>query len=658
MPNAPITEPPAKRRKTGEDINATEARNHDDGQVRPIQRALQPIRGPAQASDLPIVDEGKAKAHNARGTVGEHDAQPSHAIRNITKAPAPLGHVTVDATLRDVSGRAMDSKAEPEPAPKPPKGARKGVTQSKKAKEIQSQELEDVDDSFIAGLRTKQMPAGRKKGKVDVDTQPTVVASVAEEIHALVPAIKKRKQPVARKKKIKAEDEAVMEHAIGAQSSNGLRATETSSELKDRTQVLEEHASATAKTDPPVPTKKQPRGKRKAMDSLEKVLAAPETVQTTGGPRRQAAKSAVEKVTKGFVEEAGSVDKLRRAPEPTEPQARGRKRGATPAVEAVDDGTAKTLAAGSADALSADDFKPRKSRKRVKSPAPVPGDTQPKVEKAEASRMVMSEGTVSVTSPPKKRRRKESNAAEELDHKAVQPPIKRGRKAAATAKSKKGTQSRQKQPATSDSVARNGMAAFALDGATDMSDECQTMPAPTACLKPVKGVSEPQTSPVAQADIVLAVNTKPPAMDAAVVGRKAAQPKRKASKLKASLDETLLQFTPKKRRPLGETDANRPSLSPGKADRPNPEKQAKPHTKTAKSDMVLTAGQQTEEPKKSKKRSSEDIDWLFSASPPKRVPSKKQREQQTGTKKSRLRFADRACKDMDLDDLLESVAAF
>ena len=531
-------------------------------------------------------------------------------------------------------------------------------------------DAEDVEDSFIAGLKTSKNPKRQKKVKGDAEGQKAADAQVQELPLASKP-MEKGNKPISRKKKQvpvtdtpAVEPEAELEALQPAGTDNDEPRTSSNADL--------------AATEPVQTTgaKKQVRARKKVFNN--DTIDAPEQVleQATTRPRRQAAKSAVEKVAMGFVEEAGSVDKLRRAPEPTKPAVRGRKRVAAPEIEAAESVGAVSAAATSRTKPDMDsDFAPkRKGRKKMDAPVADPIAATPKRSASEAIEILAPAEEALPAQSPKKRKREDAD--DELTAAVEQPKAKRGRKAAPAVRSKIGPKSRQKAVMSEPAPPEAALHMAALDGTTDIAGtppkkRSRKTPAlskaqastedvsscATARLDTIEEVSEGHHSHGIQEEAVSDEYAQRATANPLTTAPKTAKARKKPTKLSSVADETLLLFTPKKRRPLAETDANRSSLSPGKADRAkndvNPPKKRK---KTAQPDLQPTAPKEIEEPTKSKARSKEDIDWLFSASPPKKLPPKPQRKQ--GKKKTRLRFADRACKDMDLDDLLESVAAF
>lgn len=666
VPQAPINEPPTKRRKIAPDSEAKSSiapASTGSVDVWPPHDACltahQPPQAPERISGIGVVES--IQPEEAACT-----ASPKREAATVVIMPkGPTPGRSHSQTQDEIGGKAQAAEAKPEPKAKPTARGKKATKKAPKQTTSPHEATEDVDDSFVVGLKTRSKPKRQRKAKANDEVQQVPLETVAEQLPEVRAVAETKKPSSSKRKAIPIIDAPPMEPMENVDASQPAKAQDS---LRDNSRALDQAEAVTVGADLSNDTKK-PRARKKATDEPSTTAHEEPSQQSSGRPKRQAARSAVERVAMGFEEESGSVDKLRRAPEPANPVARGCKRGPPPAAGVTE--TKDIVSAAREPGRKQDmdqEFAPkRKGRKKQEATLAVP--LAPAAELPPAP-------------SPNKRKREEIRAddfADELSAAAEQPKAKRGRKAATGSKSKTSAASRPRKtrpdstplneswnPPEHDNTAdaakpppkKRSRKASASHPEQVSSGEVATCS--NARLGTIQEVSEVHHTAGHQEKHRPDDRAQPSTDQYASGLTKATRPKTtsKAKKLESAVDETILLFTPKKRRALAETDVNRVSLSPDKATQADNENAPKKRKKGAQPDLQPTATKSIEEPTKSRSCSKEDIDWLFSTSPPRKLPPKSQRRQQQGEKKPRLRFADRACKDMDLDDLLESVAAF
>lgn len=690
MPQAPVSEPPTKRRKTAaDDVPIAKVASAPGVSIAIPTASKELLPSPPRTRTTEVTPALAKRACAA--TTSQVEQKSNKKLQGPKKVIASLHDPTSAGPHEDCvteSGREFGAAASAQhvtqkPAVKRTVKSRKTTNAEAKSSKQSAAAAEDVDDSFIAGLKTKNKPERQKQVERD-GTAPQEPAAPTQE-HPLAPAPEpavKCKKATTRRKKLDHVAEARAVERL-AESNAELRSAEDDYPREELDYSVEAHHVAAAAS-VPCARKANPRSSGKSMDAENTATLVQASEPAASRPKRQAAKSAMERVAQGFVEETGSVDKLRRAPKPTKLAARGRKRNAIPVDEVAETeciAPARSTSAGKPDIDLG--FAPkRKGRKKAEAHAAEPMTTEPEHNASAAVHVPALDISAPPAQLPGKRKREgaeDEDGADELTAAAEWPKAKRSRKAAPSAKSKTSSRSRQKAVVSAPSPPGGMVDMAGLDGINEgagpapnkrgqkhAASTTEGIPVgneasrPNSRLDTIEEVLELQHSRTVRDDAVPDDHAHQPTKRSDTAAPTAVKSRKKSSKQQSAVDETLLLFTPKKRRALAETDANRFSLSPGKAHQGNDEKALKKHKKTAQPELQPTGPKGMEEPMKSKSRSKEDIDWLFCASPQRKMPPKPQRKQkaQDGEKRTRLRFADRAFKDMDLDDLLESVAAF
>jgi hypothetical protein len=567
---------------------------------------------------------------------------------------------------------------------------------------------EDVENSFVAGLKTRKGGARR----TEVPEIPTAVQHVLEPAFKVTKKVARGKvQAASVPKKTstapQGDSDQPVAQATKVRTKKGTNAMPValSEALQQRLHDID--AAFTAPL--PHPTLPSPP----ALLQPEPFIAEPE-ISARGRPKRKAAVSAREKVTTGFEVEDVDVDRLRRGVGVVLVQGGGTSvMPVLPAAKTLPSPSAETpLSPPPTEAVAS----PMRRRRRLET---VPEEVEV-VPVKKGGRRGRKAGVMAEEASLQA----EENiavVAEEVEESALDKPVwkaaarARGWEAVVVKTEAEEAPTEDAKPMGKRKIARTTKAAAqdvelpedipakeeAIAESTiphmDGNEQESSMPPSTTRVRPAQARRARATGTTRKLPSKLVEPHEDPAEDQvnaeipAQVAHEASTPLHTTKAIPPQPKRAHLAAA-KVRKPLGETDANivRISVSPEKAqsefkDRASPAKEpptpqapaATLPSKTRKR-FAPTSPEKLVVVKKRKpppplppptsaspppavtSRDAEDIDWLFAGEPDReRVQPAKGlglSASRRGGKRAPLRFADRGCKDMDLDDLLETVA--
>jgi hypothetical protein len=648
FPEQPIVKHSTKRRRTIESPSSNSCKKHT------------PKRG----------EEGThpPKEHNEQNgvenVVAQVEAIPAHEVPQepetaLIEAPVlvrpvkdPKGSKAPSKTRRKLQ---LDDELEALPKPKKKKARKSG----------------GLEDTFIFGLKPKKRQP-KSKLKETIEEEPT------HEETENVPAPPKRKRTA--KAKQQAKDEPCEKNAgepngkVAAlegkpQKRKGKPASKYSADaLPVDTEPLEEERLPTTtgadgadrvenlksedvETKRPQAvskvTKPKATAKKAAKRTIEEATeneTATEPEPTAKRPRRQAATSAMAKVTLGYEEDLVPVDKLRRAPEPVARRGRPRKTTAAEVAPVLLPSPPQSVSKPSAEDEEncGEDEVPVAKLRAVGRPRKLVS----KMAKIDEKEVVATSSRPSVKTPALEN---SHHVAETETPVAKAPPVKRARKVRAQAVA---------QDVSTDNEPAKEICEV---------DEKRSRASKAPPLKTSRKAASKAVKPVDIIDENVAVIENVP--EPPEINFQETQESHDTIK-NSSRGDKVGEPKTKSRRALAESDVNIvKSLPPddsGVIVKPTAVKQQQlsRKTKLQQSKSTPTIEPTHDEVITPRKRhviaADEDLDWLFEKSEKKRsrVPARNPRASSKANRQAPGKKTSADAKDMDLDDLLESIAGF
>jgi hypothetical protein len=593
--------------------------------------------------------------------VAQVEALPAHEV------PQEPGTALIEAPVlvrpvKDTKGSKAPSKTrrklqlddELEALPKP-----------KKKKARQSGGLEDT---FIFGLKPKKRQP-KSKLKETIEEEPT------HEETENVPAPPKRKRTAKAKQQAKDEpceknagepNEEVVALEGKPQKRKGKPASKYRADaLPVDTEPLEEERLPTTTGADPVEnlksedvvtkrpqavskvTKPKATAKNSAKRTIEEATeneTATEPEPTTKRPRRQAATSAMAKVTLGYEEDLVPVDNLRRAPEPLARRGRPKKTTAAevaPVLLPSPPQSVSKLSAEDEENCGEDEVPVAKVRAVGR-----PRKLVSKMAKIDEKEVVATSSRPSVKTPALEN---SHHVAKTETPVAKAPPVKRARKVRAQAVA---------QDVSTDNEPAKQICEV---------DQKRSRASKAPPLKTSRKAASKAVKPVDIIDENVAVIENVPEPPEIIIQE--TQESHDTIK-NSSRGDKVGEPKTKSRRALAESDVNIVrSLPPddlGVIVKPTTVKQQQPSRKTKlqQSKSTPTIDLPHDEVITPRKRhviaADEDLDWLFEKSENKRsrVPARNPRASSKANRQAPGKKTSADAKDMDLDDLLESIADF
>jgi hypothetical protein len=657
FPEQPIVEHPTKRRRTIESPSSKSCKKHT------------PKKG-EEGTHPPKEHNGQNSVENV---VAQVEAVPAHEVPQepgtaLIEVPVlvrpvkdPKGSRAPSKTRRKLQ---LDDELEALPKPKKKKARKSG----------------GLEDTFIFGLKPKKRQP-KSKLKETIEEGPT------HEKTENVPAPPKRKRTAKTKQQAKDEpceknagepNEEVVALEGKPQKRKGKPASKCSADALpvDTEPLEEERLPTTTGADGADPvgnlksedvetkrpravskvTKPKATAKKAAKRTIEEATeneTATEPEPTAKRPRRQAATSAMAKVTLGYEEDLVPVDKLRRAPEPVAKRGRPKKTAAAEVAPVLLPSPPQSVSKPSAE----DKENCGEDEVPVAKPRAVgrPRKLGPKIAKVD---VVSTEKEAIATSP---RDEVKTSALEDLHHVAETdapankaPPVKRARKVRAQVMAQDVPTDSEPPKETGEVEQKQSRASKEPPLRTNRkaaSKSVRHVGVVGENIAVIEHVSEPPDTVIPDTqESHDTINNSEQAMKSR--GYKAGEPKTKS------------------RRALAESDVNIVrSLPPddlGVIVKPTTAKQQQPSRKTKlqQSKSTPTIDPPHDEVITPRKRhviaADEDLDWLFEKSENKRsrVPARNPRATSKAIRQAPGKKTSADAKDMDLDDLLESIAGF